>query len=98
MTDKPNLSREGIQKLNFVGQRGNQLVYQGPSRSKSYCLTCLNIMPVTWILNYVDKRVIMLDVETVTCLGMNDVRSRKNKSVTKPSEEGINVIVKHCNI
>jgi hypothetical protein len=31
MVDQPNLSREGFQKLEFVGRRGDQLVYKAPS-------------------------------------------------------------------
>uniref|UniRef100_A0A0P6IJN4 Uncharacterized protein n=3 Tax=Daphnia magna TaxID=35525 RepID=A0A0P6IJN4_9CRUS len=32
MANQPNLSREGFQKLEFVGRQGDQLVYHGPNQ------------------------------------------------------------------
>lgn len=41
MVDQPNLSREGLEKLEFVGRQGDQLVYKGASKLYFVLLTSI---------------------------------------------------------
>lgn len=89
MGDEPNLNRQGLQQLEYVGRQGNRLVYQGPSKRLKYI--CMNSYYLLFILLhfcFLDKNMIMLDVETVSRLGM-PIRPHKRGHASRISDEGI---------